>query len=539
MTKKSKTTVISQGGKRRKDDDSLDVEDVPRVAYTSGWEAKLKTKESLPIKTKDGKVVKTYRTIENIDISISNSDSDSEVEDEVECQNVPGEDVVNEVEEVEEDIFDTDLVDNSNDVNSIRLLIANICTSVTQHPDKSMKRKREIDDYGDTIYTIYDLLQFLKHDNIEVVEMAMYSAFLLFKDIIPGYRIRSKMDEAKQLHDQQEYRDVNFNKKQRGNKGVVNKEGKLMLKKENKVLRDSENNLLTSYQIYLKFLDATTNRTLGTFRKQLVGLPAKLQEYYNGLDVSERNNSQQERKLINEEYALGLVALKCQCELVKAVTHFNFRSILLSSIISRSAGVSPESLVKRVSHCKQVQNSGEPTENDIKRLRKDKLAAQRHNANIAISEQILNITCNALIFLLQHDLNGEVSYEITSILAKVLVEVKYKATEQLLYVLNFVKLTVHQDESKSVHKKSKQERRKRKKYDDNDIEAGLLEADATNSSQSTKLNMQKYQADALMEICLLYFRIVKQKVGMELLPIALEGLGRITPLINMVGCNFV
>ena len=141
-----------------------------------------------------------------------------------------------------------------------------------------------------------------------------------------------------------------------------------------------------------------------------------------------------------------------------------------------------------------------------------------------------------MIYLFQHDLNGEVSYEITSILAKVLVEVKYKATEQLLYILNFVKLTVHQDESKSVHKKSKQERRKRKKYDENDIESGLLEADATNSSHSNKLNMKKYQADSLMEVCLLYFRIVKQKVGMELLPIALEGLGRITPLINMVSC---
>jgi hypothetical protein len=61
---------------------------------------------------------------------------------------------------------------------------------------------------------------------------------------------------------------------------------------------------------------------------------------------------------------------------------------------------------------------------------------------------------------------------------------------------------VHADESKNIHKKAKQERRKRKRSGD-DVDAGLLEARGVNSTE-----VRKCQAASLQEICLIYFRLV-------------------------------
>eukprot|EP01032_Pedospumella_encystans_P012061 gene12061-13979_t len=79
-----------------------------------------------------------------------------------------------------------------------------------------------------------------------------------------------------------------------------------------------------------------------------------------------------------------------------------------------------------------------------------------------------------------------------------------------------------------VHRKAKNERKKRKQNQD-EVELGLLESNAQADVNSKK----RFQADCLHEICLIYFRIVKGKVGFTLLPSALEGLSRITHLINI------
>ena len=45
--------------------------------------------------------------------------------------------------------------------------------------------------------------------------------------------------------------------------------------------------------------------------------------------------------------------------------------------------------------------------------------------------------------------------------------------------------------------------------------------------------VKRRQADSLKELVLIYFRILKNKIGFKLLPVALEGLARLTHLINM------
>ena len=105
---------------------------------------------------------------------------------------------------------------------------------------------------------------------------------------------------------------------------------------------------------------------------------------------------------------------------------------------------------------------------------------------------------------------------------------KYDVPVGLIQVLSFVKLRVHADDAKRVHRKAKSERRKKRK-DGDGVDALLLESDAN----PEKSHVLRFQADSLQEICLVYFRIVKMKIGFELLPVALEGLGRISHLINI------
>ena len=108
--------------------------------------------------------------------------------------------------------------------------------------------------------------------------------------------------------------------------------------------------------------------------------------------------------------------------------------------------------------------------------------------------------------MFQRDKEGELSFEIVRTMGKLIVELKYSVTIDYMRCLEYIKLTVHQDQSKGIHKKTKAEKRKRKKYDEDDVESGLLEADTTQAHTTTALMSKKYQAESLQEISLLYFR---------------------------------
>jgi len=482
------------------------IEDAPRVAYTSGWDAGLRrTKEALPIKTKSGLIVKTFRD--------ETTEAEAPPTDDEEAEDGPRSDdednaLLNEESEDERG-DDTSILDVALDVASVRTLIADICTCITANPDRSMRRERGSDEYGDTIYSIYDLLAFLKHAEAQVVELAMLSLFVLFKDIIPGYRIRSKAEDASATKKKEEAEEAS--------KSLRHKNGKVMLKKTTKQLKDAEHHLLSSYQMYLKALDARIAQGLGVFRKQM---------FFPGLAACAPGVSgySAEYTMHYQSQQLALVAVRCQCELLKTVSHFNFRSILLMAVVSRAVGVTPDALVPADAGARDGDHARKTrTSSDV----------VVHNNNVVMARQLLDLCCATLTHLFQRDVEGEISYELVCMIAKTLAEVKYCATERLVRCLEYVKLSVHQDDSKQVHRQSKSDRRKRRKFDEDDVEAGLLEADTTRSLATSRLQSKRFQADALHEICLLYFRVVKQKVGVELLPVTLEGLGRITHLVNM------
>jgi len=338
----------------------------------------------------------------------------------------------------------------------IQAKIADICTSITADPERSLKRKptststpgvagvktmKFSDSEGgasaavDGEYRMSDLFDILTAPLAgNVIEMAMLSMLLVFKDICPTYRIRPPSEQDLTVQ----------------------------LKKETKKLRDFEFGLLGAYQRYLKFLEKTVTLGLGNPRKLL---PETKWEEKGGASL------------------LGLSALRCQCELLRYLPHFNFRTSIITSVVAR---------------CMQP------------------------------NDEISSICCDALANVFKSDKEGEASLDAVKLLARMYSIVKYDMPVQAIRVLENVKLQVHADESRRLKLKNKQQRRKRRKTTD-EVELGLLESNAT----VEKSIAQKFQADSLHEICLVYFRIVKNKVGFDLLPAALEGLSRITHLMNI------
>lgn len=435
----------------RKKNDVVDVENIPRTSFTPGWSKSISEVDALPVK-RNGKLVRVTRTEEERDIGESSEEEEVKPEkhSKKRSKDVAKEPLTEEEKAERQQAIKKARAERSIEVPMIVIKkspyelqrlqhkVAEICNSIVADPEKSLKKKAssvtEVDqevqmDAAPAKYRMVDLFELLKSNDAQVFEMAMLSGLLVFKDICPSYRIRSVEEYDKDVQ----------------------------LKKETKSLKDFELSLLGSYQKFLKVLETKVEKGLGSAKKEVSewGIDAKL----------------------------GLSALRCQCELLRSLSHFNFRTQILATVTMRAT---------------------QP------------------------NEDISHLCCETLKNLLINDHQAELSYEIVKDIAKVLMLCKYNTNEHIVRCLNHVKLTVHADDSKAVHRKAKSERKKRKQNQD-EVELGLLESSATADVGSKK----RFQSDCLHEVCLIYFRIVKGKVGFSLLPAALDGLSRITHLINI------
>jgi nucleolar complex protein 3 len=388
-------------------------------AFTPNWNKSITIKESLPIKV-SGKVVTTTREVversddedeeqqgsdhEIVDMEEGDEDQDNEP---TQAQEEDFDDFDRPIEledETEEAILKTQVREKKKQSESVikaRTKIASICTVVTTDPELAVK-KRKHSDTEDFSFHLSDLFEYFSHPSAEIVELAMLSSVLVFKDIIPGYRIRAGADA-----DSEDVR----------------------LKKETKKLKDFEKALLQGYQRFLKFLESKVAAGLGNVKKDI--------------------------KKWGETAALGLSALRAECELIRSVPHFNFRSILIKTIVSRACQPSPN---------------------------------------------VSSLCCDTLKTLFLKDAEGELSYECVREMAAAMVNVNFQVSEEYIAILENVKVRVHADEAKNIRRKAKMERRKRRKVGD-DVEAGLMEASGLVAS-----TVQRFQADSLHELILIYFR---------------------------------
>ena len=441
-----------------------DVEDIERQSFTSNWLSSLRKVDTLPIK-RNGKVIRvTKDEVEDDDDDERSNDDDVEPADDGRDKTgtarkskthkssssnegaLVSSSSSSEKQKQKQHIPMMFVHRSAHEVSMMQCGVSEICNCIIADPEKSMKKRSRVtdddNDRGDdddeptasntsnSIHNMVDLFTMLRSNDAQLFEMAMLSALIVFKDICPGYRIRSSAEYDKDV----------------------------MLKKDTKQLRDYELSLLGAYQKYIKLLNDKVVFGLGNCRKDIDvwGLDAKI----------------------------GLSALRCQCELLRSLSHFNFSSVLIGNIVTRS---------------------------------------------IQPNQDVSSLCCNTLIDLFKNDSIGELSYEVVKSVAKVLALCKYSpSTEQIIQCLSHTKLTVHADDSRDIHRKAKSQRKKRK-HNSDDVEVGLLEATAT----TDKTIKMRFQADCLHEISLIYFRIIKMKVGFTLLPVAVNGLSRISHLINI------
>lgn len=122
------------------------------------------------------------------------------------------------------------------------------------------------------------LAQIAASENVTVRKLALATQLAIYKDIVPGYRIRPATEE----------------------------EMKTKLSKEVKKLRTFEQSLVSTYQNYVREL-------------------AKLAKGSNGASS-------------DEVAGLATVAISCACNLLIAVPHFNFRGDLLKILVDKLSG---------------------------------------------------------------------------------------------------------------------------------------------------------------------------------------------------------
>lgn len=121
-------------------------------------------------------------------------------------------------------------------------------------------------------------------NDLIIRKLAVLSQLAIFKDIIPGYRIRALTDKEK-----------------------AEKVSQMVSQ-----TREWEQGLVGVYQSYLRALEA-----------ELKGMSFTMYEIYPMFMI---NTAQSE---------LSEVALECMCTLLTEVTHFNFRVNLMTCVVTR------------------------------------------------------------------------------------------------------------------------------------------------------------------------------------------------------------
>ncbi|KAL1263949.1 hypothetical protein QQF64_004304 [Cirrhinus molitorella] len=280
---------------------------------------------------------------------------------------------------------------------------------------------------------------------VTVRKLVMVSLMEVFKDIVPSYRIRPLTEEEKATK----------------------------VKKETLQLREFEEGLVSQYKFYLEDLEQTVKdwKQKKEKRSQAVSL-----ENYKGL---------------------AEVAIRCICDLLVALPHFNF----LNNIIVMVA----------------------PLMNDPAR-------------------NVSEMCCDAVSTLLKQDKLGQASLAVVKVISGMIKSRNYNVKPQVLNC--FLCLRIKEVEMKKdtedtapkkkfmsfKEKKANLSRMQRKwKKAEEKLQKELLEAEAS-ESKDKKI---KLHTETLNIVFLTYFRILKKAQKSVLLPSVLEGLAKFAHLINL------
>ncbi|XP_055746690.1 nucleolar complex protein 3 homolog [Salvelinus fontinalis] len=317
-----------------------------------------------------------------------------------------------------------------------KLRIASLGSDILSDPTTNIKKLKELRAM---------LMETDPYVAVTVRKLVMVSLMEVFKDIVPSYRIRPLTETEKASK----------------------------VKRETQQLREFEEGLVSQYKFYLENLEQTVK------------------------DWKQKKRKRSEAVSLQSYKGLAEVAIRCICELLVALPHFNFHNNIIVTVV--------------------------PLMNDpVKR--------------------VSDMCCEAVKKLLKQDKQGQASLGTVKVISGLVKSRNYDVRPELLKVLICLRIKeveVKKDTDDTAPKKKfmnyKDKRknlsrmqRKWKKAEEK-LEKELLEAEAS-ESKDKKL---KLHTETLNIVFLIYFRILKKAQKSILLPAVLEGLAKFAHLINL------
>ncbi|XP_039402633.1 nucleolar complex protein 3 homolog [Mauremys reevesii] len=346
--------------------------------------------------------------------------------------------VVEESSEEPQPVLTSDelLIQRRRKLQEKKIHIAALAAAILSDPENSIKKLKEL------------RAMLMEQDpNVAVIvrKLVMVSLMEIFKDITPSYKIRPLTEAEKHTK----------------------------VRKETQKLREFEEGLVSQYKFYLENLEQTVK------------------------DWKQRKLKKSNVISLKAYKGLAEIAVKCLCELLVVLPHFNFHNNIIVLIV--------------------------PLMNDTSKL---------------ISE----MCCEAVKKLFKQDKLGSVSLGVVKVISGLVKSRNYDVRPEVLKIflhLRIKEVEVKKDTEDITAKKkfmsSKEKRknlsrmqRKWKKAEEK-LERELLEAEASESKEK-KL---KLHTETLNIVFLTYFRILKKVQKSPLLPAVLEGLAKFAHLINV------
>ncbi|XP_060883739.1 nucleolar complex protein 3 homolog [Labrus mixtus] len=321
-------------------------------------------------------------------------------------------------------------------MNERKLMIARLGSAVISEPHSNIKCLKELRGM---------LMEADPCVAVTVRKLVMVSLMEIFKDITPTFKIRP----------------------------LTAAEKATKVKKETQQIREFEEGLVSQFKFYLEDLEQTIKDWKQTKKKrsQAVGFQSYL--------------------------GLAQVAIRCLCELMLALPHFNFHNNIIVVLV--------------------------PLMND-----QDK--------------QVAGMCCDAFRKLFHQDKEGGAALATVRVISGLVKSLNYNVRPEVLNTLLSLRIKeveMKKDMESTAPKKKFMNNKERKKNlsrmqrkwkkAEEKLEKELLEAEASESKEK-KI---KLHTETLNIVFLIYFRILKKAQKSVLLPAVLEGLANFAHLINL------
>ncbi|XP_048027321.1 LOW QUALITY PROTEIN: nucleolar complex protein 3 homolog [Megalobrama amblycephala] len=315
-----------------------------------------------------------------------------------------------------------------------KLRIASLSSAILADPHANIKKLKELRAM---------LMETDPCVAVTVRKLVMVSLMEVFKDIVPAYRIRPLTEAEKATK----------------------------VKKETQQLREFEEGLVSQYKFYLEDLEQTVK------------------------DWKQKKQKRSKAVSLESYKGLAEVAIRCICDLLVALPHFNFHNNIIVMVV--------------------------PLMNDPVRT---------------VSE----ICCDAVRKLLKQDKVGQASLAMVKVISGMVKSRNYNVKPEVLKTLLCLRIK-EVDMKKDTEapknkfmsfkeKKTSLSRMQRKwKKAEEKLQKELLEAEASEGKEK-KI---KLHTETLNIVFLIYFRILKKAQKSILLPSVLEGLAKFAHLINL------